>query len=204
LWRGFPVRSPTASVSWARRSRTATSAACIAVSVGDDGTNFTRCQLSILPPTCTICLSMYLSNYICLLRRPSKGGWAGFFISSRPQSSMRLFYAPWRCDAQSASAPLSSLARTWSAAARTHSDQPLRPSVPCLRLATRESSLKICNIPWSPCEARCASGHFEHASRDVVPRARLFATCFSSVWVGDYYRPWQPAFAGCRAAVGPS
>ena len=83
LWRGFPVRSPTSSVSWARRSRTATSAACIAVSVGDDGTNCTRCQLSILPPTCTTCLSMYLSNYICLLRKPSKGGWAGFFISSR-------------------------------------------------------------------------------------------------------------------------
>ena len=57
LWRGFPVRSPTSSVSWARRSRTATSAACIAVSVGDDGTNCTRCLLSNV-------LVYYLSIYV--------------------------------------------------------------------------------------------------------------------------------------------
>jgi hypothetical protein len=56
------MHSPTSSLSWARRSRTATSAACLAVSVGGDRTNCTRCLPVAVhtPPPYVYYLSIYV------------------------------------------------------------------------------------------------------------------------------------------------
>jgi hypothetical protein len=96
LWRSFPVRSPTPSYSWARRSRTATSAACLAASALA-ATASTLQPRSVTTAPAVLGASCPYSPYVypstsgraekIVSQRYSKGGLASFLlprISARP------------------------------------------------------------------------------------------------------------------------